>query len=339
MIRVPADLGDALLPDLLRRELPTKVRSQRLLAWQVERPGAVIRKMLLSGRCSVQAWWVVHRNMQGSWLCPLVAFGCVSGLRLRATDPPGHSGRGLIMKSAPQIAMAVAVGYVLGRSRKMKLAITAAGVMAGRRFADPKELLAKGGKLVDASPELQKLTGEARARLLDAAKAAAMAAATNKIESIGDNLTKRAAELRDPNVGAAEEQVSNAGKKAASLGTKAARRSARTAGVSDVSDDEERESEGTAEKASERGTGHGERAASSRSGARRAEPSGRRSSTATQKKESAAKSRSGERGKTTGASGPSGGSSARTGSRDGGSAGQGQRKKSSSKSSATKKTP
>ena len=84
------------------------------------------------------------------------------------------------MGSGPHIALAVAIGYVLGRSRKMKLAIAAAGMMAGKRLTpNPRELLTKGGELLASSPEVKKLTGEARERLLDAAKSAAIAAATS----------------------------------------------------------------------------------------------------------------------------------------------------------------
>jgi hypothetical protein len=103
------------------------------------------------------------------------------------------------MKTGPQIALAVLVGYALGRSRKMKLAITIGGMLAGRRLTtDPKELLAKGTKLIGASPELSKLTGDVRERLTDAAKTAAVAAATSKIDSLGESLSKRAAGLRSP---------------------------------------------------------------------------------------------------------------------------------------------
>lgn len=105
------------------------------------------------------------------------------------------------MKSGPQIALAVGIGYALGRSRKMKLAITIGAMMAGRRLTlDPRDLLAQGGKLIGGSTELRKLTSEARERLMDAAKTAAMAAATNKIDAIGENLSKRAAGLRAPSV-------------------------------------------------------------------------------------------------------------------------------------------
>ncbi|QUH05779.1 hypothetical protein HUO13_04900 [Saccharopolyspora erythraea] len=97
--------------------------------------------------------------------------------------------------------MAVAVGYILGRSRKMKLAITVGGMMAGRRLAgNPAKLLEQGGKLLAESPELKKLTGDARQRLLEAAKGAALAAASNKIDSLGANLSKRAEGLRTPHL-------------------------------------------------------------------------------------------------------------------------------------------
>lgn len=57
-------------------------------------------------------------------------------------------------KSGGRVAAAVVIGYLLGRTRRMKLALTVGGVLAGRRLSsDPKELLEKGNKLVSASPE------------------------------------------------------------------------------------------------------------------------------------------------------------------------------------------
>jgi hypothetical protein len=103
------------------------------------------------------------------------------------------------MKTGPQIALAVGIGYALGRSRKMKLAITVAGMLAGRRLsANPKELLERGGKLIEGSPAISKLTGEVRQNLMNVAKAAALNAASSKIDSVGENLTRRAESLRSP---------------------------------------------------------------------------------------------------------------------------------------------
>lgn len=110
------------------------------------------------------------------------------------------------MKTGPQIALAVGIGYVLGRTRKMKLAITVGGMLVGRRLpTDPKELLARGGKLIEASPALSKLTGEARQNMMDVVRSAAVSAASNKIESMGENLSRRAENLRSiPSPRAAE---------------------------------------------------------------------------------------------------------------------------------------
>ncbi|WP_223838412.1 hypothetical protein [Saccharopolyspora pogona] len=221
----------------------------------------------------------------------------------------------------------------------MKLAITAAGMLAGRRFADPKELLAKGGKLLRASPDVQKLTGEARERLLDAAKSAVMAAATSKIESLGDNLTKRAAGLRAVNVEGAGEQLSSAGKEVTSLSNKAMGRRASSEGAPEADEDETdsggNEEEQPAEQSSE---GRVER---HRLPEHTTPLSGRRARSAAEAKETVRTSQSSARGKTTSANKSSSGSSGRAGSRSGGSAGQGQRKQAAtprSKPSAPKKT-
>ncbi|MGW3471104.1 hypothetical protein ACWDKQ_22190 [Saccharopolyspora sp. NPDC000995] len=240
------------------------------------------------------------------------------------------------MKSGPQIVLAVAVGYALGRSRKMKFAITAAGMLAGRRFADPKELLARGGKLLGASPEVQKLTGEARERLLDAAKSAVLAAATSKIESLGDNLTKRAAGLRTVNVEGAGEQLSNAGKEVTSLSKTAIRRRASLEGTP-AADEAEAESGGdegeeTAEQASE------SRTERTRTPEHPKPLSGRAARSATEEKETARTSQARTRGKTAESSS---GSSDRAGSRSSGSAGQRRRKQAAPprpKPSAPRKT-
>lgn len=99
------------------------------------------------------------------------------------------------MKTAPRIATAVAVGYVLGRTRRMKLAITIGGMLAGRRLApDPK---AAAEKLV-SSPQVVSLTNELRGKLLEAVRSAATAAASSQIENLGDRLTERAESLRTP---------------------------------------------------------------------------------------------------------------------------------------------
>lgn len=109
------------------------------------------------------------------------------------------------MKQGPQMATAVALGYALGRSRRMKLALMVGGVVLGRRMGDPKELLAKAGGAVDPSGEVG---GALRDRLVEAARTAAIAAASNEIESMSDNLSERAANLRSPQSASSESSES-----------------------------------------------------------------------------------------------------------------------------------
>ncbi|SDK61913.1 hypothetical protein SAMN04487820_11022 [Actinopolyspora mzabensis] len=103
------------------------------------------------------------------------------------------------MKMGPRVAAAVAIGYVLGRTRRMKFAIMVGSVLAGRKLkTDPKQLLQKAGTLAASSPELSKLSETVRGRLMEAAKAAATATASNKIDALGESLLERAEQVRNP---------------------------------------------------------------------------------------------------------------------------------------------
>ncbi|MDQ4117357.1 MAG: hypothetical protein M3235_10415, partial [Actinomycetota bacterium] len=103
------------------------------------------------------------------------------------------------MSSASKIGMAVVGGYVLGRTRKAKLAIMLGSALAGRRLdLSPSGLLSQGSKVVSASPELGKLSDAVRGRLLDAGKQAAVAAASNRLESLTDSLVNRVENLGKP---------------------------------------------------------------------------------------------------------------------------------------------
>ncbi|MHA6618754.1 hypothetical protein [Pseudonocardia sp. DLS-67] len=95
------------------------------------------------------------------------------------------------------MALGVAGGYFLGRTKKMKLAMMLAGVAAGRRAGGPGELLKSGTKLLGSTPELAKLTDQVRGRLLDAGKTAALAVATRQVESLTDRVGRRVESLGD----------------------------------------------------------------------------------------------------------------------------------------------
>ncbi|GAA4844436.1 hypothetical protein ACFQ34_13010 [Pseudonocardia benzenivorans] len=117
------------------------------------------------------------------------------------------------MKCGARVALGVAGGYFLGRTKKMKLALMLGGMAAGRRAGGPGELLAQGSKLLNSSPELAALTDQVRGRLLEAGKGAAMAVAARQVANLTDKVGKRVESLGDVGSGArsaGEDAVSSA---------------------------------------------------------------------------------------------------------------------------------
>ena len=75
------------------------------------------------------------------------------------------------MSAAGKVVLGVAGGYVLGRSKKMKLAITLGSMLAGKKLAtNPRGLMKQGAELVESNPELSKLSDQIRSQLFDAAR-------------------------------------------------------------------------------------------------------------------------------------------------------------------------
>jgi hypothetical protein len=105
------------------------------------------------------------------------------------------------VKCGARVALGVAGGYFLGRTKKMKLALMLAGMAAGRQVGGPGELLKGGTKLLADRPELARLTDEVRERLLEAGKAAAVAVATRQVEALTDRVGKRVEALGDLGTG------------------------------------------------------------------------------------------------------------------------------------------
>src|SRR3954452_16594785 len=89
-----------------------------------------------------------------------------------------------------KVALGVSAGYLLGRRKKMRLALTVGSMLAGKKLAtNPTALLAQGNKLVDSNPELQKLRDQVTGRMFEAARGAALSTATSRLESMTSNLT------------------------------------------------------------------------------------------------------------------------------------------------------
>lgn len=93
------------------------------------------------------------------------------------------------MSNGAKVALAVGAGYLLGRTRKMRIAmmLAAAGV-TGKFPAMPASLLASGLKSLGASDQLHDLTDQLRGEVLNAAKAATLAAATHRVDALNDRL-------------------------------------------------------------------------------------------------------------------------------------------------------
>jgi len=125
------------------------------------------------------------------------------------------------MKGGVGTALALGVGYILGRHRKMRLAtMLAIGAATGGAAKLGPAALRQGTKYLGKTdiagalgPQVTEIVNTVRGELLDAAKGAATAAVTSQIDSLSDNLHERAETLRNPGaaVGKAGETVGRAG--------------------------------------------------------------------------------------------------------------------------------
>jgi hypothetical protein len=167
----------------------------------------------------------------------------------------------VVMKGGAQTALALGVGYILGRRRKMRLAtMLALGAATGGAARLGPAAMRQGAKYLGKTdiagalgPQVTEIVNTVRGELLDAAKGAAAAAVTSRIDSLSDNLHERAETLRNPEaavgkvgetagetVGRAGETVGRAGGKVGGL-----RRRRRAADLEDEADQdaEERDAE------------------------------------------------------------------------------------------------
>ncbi|MEU1685984.1 hypothetical protein [Micromonospora sp. NPDC005707] len=105
------------------------------------------------------------------------------------------------MKSGARVALAVGFGYLLGRRKKMRTALTlAAAVAAGRASQRPGGLKQLGADLMNVNPQLGGL-GKLGGPLATAGKAAATAAAGSGIDALSGKLRGSADALRRKTAG------------------------------------------------------------------------------------------------------------------------------------------
>lgn len=106
-----------------------------------------------------------------------------------ATLPKGNP-----MADVPKIAIGAAVlgGYVLGRTKKGRVAFAMATYLAGRRFGlEPQQLLTEGAKRLRELPQFADLNEQLRGQALDAGRKALSAVADRKLADLADSLHQR----------------------------------------------------------------------------------------------------------------------------------------------------
>lgn len=96
------------------------------------------------------------------------------------------------MMTNAKIGVALIGGYFLGRTKKAKMALGLGLFLAGKKL-DPKQL----GTLVANSPVLGPLNDQVRKELVDATKAAAGTALTQRMSGLADSLHERTVALNE----------------------------------------------------------------------------------------------------------------------------------------------
>ncbi|MGR6998029.1 SRPBCC family protein [Yinghuangia aomiensis] len=100
------------------------------------------------------------------------------------------------MSNRAILAAAVAGGYVLGRTKKGRMAIGVGSYLLTRHYhVNPRELVAAGAERLGAAPELQHVTDRVRKDVTAAGKSALTAQVERRVGALADRLEDRADEL------------------------------------------------------------------------------------------------------------------------------------------------
>ncbi|MFG3130335.1 hypothetical protein [Streptomyces tendae] len=89
------------------------------------------------------------------------------------------------------LAAALAAGYALGRTKKGKVAIGAASVLAGQGLLSPKELINRALRKAYGSPQAAQLLEQMRGELMGAARSALSATADRRLAALAASLQQR----------------------------------------------------------------------------------------------------------------------------------------------------
>nr|WP_315903771.1 histone protein [Streptomyces rhizosphaerihabitans] len=99
-------------------------------------------------------------------------------------------------KEKAVLAAAVVGGYVLGRTKKGRMALSIATYLAGRRFGlEPRQLAAEGMRRLGEIPQVAELQEQLRGEVLEAGRKAMSAAADRGMSTLADTLSDRTSRL------------------------------------------------------------------------------------------------------------------------------------------------
>lgn len=140
------------------------------------------------------------------------------------------------MTNGVKVAAAIGAGYLLGRTRKTRLAfmLAAAGV-TGKFPARPSDLVIQGVKSLGSTEQVHELNEQLRSGLMAAAQAAAVAAATSQVDRLNNRLLGVDLDADEPVEGVGEVTAKKAARRTA---TPLAGRKASTTDQADDYDDE-----------------------------------------------------------------------------------------------------
>ncbi|MGW7337538.1 DNA primase [Streptomyces sp. NPDC054808] len=177
------------------------------------------------------------------------------------------------------LGLAIGAGYLLGRTKKLKLAVAVGTMVAGKKMnLTPKGIAELVSGQLQNNPQFKEIGDQLRTDLRGVGKAASGAMVERQLDALADRLHGRTAEVRD--------QLSGVASQAAGVGSDDSRDSE----DSEDSESEEREEPEGRHERDERRDERGEQRASRRERpARKAPPEGRKTVKKTPAKKAAAK--------------------------------------------------
>lgn len=109
------------------------------------------------------------------------------------------------MNTGTKIALAASGGYLLGRTKKAKLALAFGLFLAGRKLPkSPLELVQQGAGALSKNPQVAELTQQVKGSLFDAGKVAASRSAERWLSGVSDRLREG---IPTPDVGGDNKQA------------------------------------------------------------------------------------------------------------------------------------